>query len=132
MDSIGHRLKELRGKKGLSQNDIAQLLGISRPAYVSYESGTTKPVRRLAQLAAILGTTSDYILTGNKKEEVPTASHSKDSYELIKLLLDDNSITQAAKDKLFLSIMVDNFTPEIISIVRQALRDYIKKHDIQP
>lgn len=72
--TIGERLRELRHNKGLSQNSVAKLLGISRPAYVSYESNNTKPVRRLSGLASILGTTSDYILNGSVQDDENTAS----------------------------------------------------------
>lgn len=62
MITIGERLRILRAKKNFSQEYMAEALGISRPAYVSYETNRTKPVRRLPELARILGVTPDYLL----------------------------------------------------------------------
>ena len=74
MSTIGSRLRDLRVAKGLSQNDVAKHLGISRPAYVSYETDKYKPVRRLPELATILGTTVAYILGTEESSSLrPTA-----------------------------------------------------------
>lgn len=67
------RLRELREAKGLSQSEVAKFLGISRPAYVQYETGKTKPSRTIKKLCALFNVTSDYILgtdveTVDKKE----------------------------------------------------------------
>lgn len=65
MCTIAERLRELRKHKGLSQGEVAKLLGISRPAYVQYETGKTKPSKRLNELCAIFNVSSDYLL-GNE------------------------------------------------------------------
>lgn len=62
MEITACRLRELRKKFGLSQQQVADTLGISRTAYNKYESGIIKPVRKLNELAALFGVTSDYIL----------------------------------------------------------------------
>lgn len=62
MEITACRLRELRQKSGLSQQQVADSLGISRTAYNKYESGVIKPVRKLNELAALFGVTSDYIL----------------------------------------------------------------------
>lgn len=56
------RLRELRKKFGLSQQQVANILGISRTAYNKYESGVIQPVRKINELAALFGVTADYIL----------------------------------------------------------------------
>ena len=43
MITIGERLRILRAKKNFSQEYMAEALGISRPAYVNYETNRTKP-----------------------------------------------------------------------------------------
>ena len=62
MNITGHRLRELREEKGLSQREVAERIGITRAAYNKYERGYSRPVRRLAELACLFGVTSDYIL----------------------------------------------------------------------
>lgn len=39
MSSIGERLRLLRESKGLSQTEVAKLLGVNRTTYVHYETG---------------------------------------------------------------------------------------------
>lgn len=64
------RLKELRKKARLTQVEIAEKLGISQPAYASWERGTKKPTQEnLVRLAQVLNVTIDYLI-GNSEEEI--------------------------------------------------------------
>lgn len=57
------RLKELREKCHLSQNDVAKLLRVSPALISSYERGERTPsLQKLSSLADIYHTTTDYIL----------------------------------------------------------------------
>lgn len=62
MNITALRLRSLREKKGLSQRDVAQMIGITRAAYNKYECGVSRPVRKLAELSALFEVTADYIL----------------------------------------------------------------------
>lgn len=60
----GERLKHMRIAKGLSQKDVAKLLGIDRTTYLKYENGSSNPnLARLMQLANYFNTTPDYLLS---------------------------------------------------------------------
>lgn len=69
MTITSDRLRDLREKKGLSQGEVAKLLGISRPAYVQYEMGKTRPIRKINELCALFNVSADYIL-GNDVEPI--------------------------------------------------------------
>lgn len=57
------RLVNLRNKINKTQQEMANLLGITRPAYTAYESGTRKPdYVILDKIASILETSTDYLL----------------------------------------------------------------------
>lgn len=57
------RLKQLREQKGLLQQDMADLLGISKSAYGFYEQGKRRPdLDTLAALADYFHTTVDHLL----------------------------------------------------------------------
>ena len=84
MITIGERLRILRAKKNFSQEYMAEALGISRPAYVNYETNRTKPVRRLPELARILGVTPDYLLGYESG-----SSTQNDASNIIQLALKD-------------------------------------------
>lgn len=70
-ETMATRIKRLREAAGLSQNDLAKYLGVSRVAINKYENGYSRPVRRLDKLAAILNTTADYLLTGRDASPEP-------------------------------------------------------------
>lgn len=56
MEKLGQRLRELRQDSGLSQSQVAKLVGVSRNAVSQWESGETIPnSRRLARVAKALG-----------------------------------------------------------------------------
>lgn len=57
----GERLKELRLSKGMNPSDMANLLGISRPAYLKYENGQTKTPRKIEELAKYFNVSTDYL-----------------------------------------------------------------------
>lgn len=64
------RLREAREYLGLSQDDVATALKLSRPAVTNIESGTRKvDAVELDQLAELYRRSVDYFLTG-KGEEV--------------------------------------------------------------
>lgn len=62
MNITACRLRKLRKQSGLSQQKVANAIGITRTAYNKYESGVIHPVRKLNELAALFGVTIDYIL----------------------------------------------------------------------
>lgn len=57
------RLKYLRNEKGLSQQNMADYLGISRQGYGKYEDGKSEPDHKtLVKLANYFNVTTDYLL----------------------------------------------------------------------
>jgi putative transcriptional regulator len=66
---FSERLKDLRKQAGLTQVDVAEKLGISQPAYASWERGAKKPTQdNLVKIAQILNVSVDY-LVGNSEEK---------------------------------------------------------------
>lgn len=67
---IGQRVKEVRKKKGYSQQELADLLGKSLRTIQKYENGEIQiTIGMINSIAQKLGTTSTYLLgyeTGNK------------------------------------------------------------------
>lgn len=69
---FGTRLQALRKQRGLSQEALADRLGVSRQAIGKWESGGALPsIDNLLELAAILETTVDYLLTGAEPPAPP-------------------------------------------------------------
>lgn len=60
---IGAKLTELRRKKGLTQNQLAEMLGISAPAVSKWENNSSYPdITLLCPLARALDTNVDTLL----------------------------------------------------------------------
>jgi transcriptional regulator with XRE-family HTH domain len=63
MSTIGSRIKELRLRRGLTQDQIAERLDMTRANFSHYERDNAEPPSAtLSKLADILGTTTDYLL----------------------------------------------------------------------
>ena len=75
MNITSRRLRELRENKKLSQGDVAKFLGISRPTYVGYETGTGSPIRKIKELAALFNVTTDYILGTDIPQKATNPPH---------------------------------------------------------
>lgn len=63
------QLVKLRKSRSKTQEDIAKILGITRPAYTAYETGTRQPdYDSLIKLANYFDVTVDFLLTGERSE----------------------------------------------------------------
>ena len=66
---IARRLSELRKDKGITQSELAEILGVSRTTVANYETGNRTPeYDTLARLADIYQVSCDYIIRGISSE----------------------------------------------------------------
>ncbi len=83
MEGFQQRLYELRRQAGLSQEELADLLGVTRQAVQKWEAGSSRPdMDNLAALADYFGVTLDY-LTGRAEtdaQEPPIIVHQYYSF----------------------------------------------------
>ena len=70
MKSLGTRLRETREAEGLTQEDVAKLLGVSRVIITNIESGTRKvSAEELDKFSKIYGRSMDELVHGKITEE---------------------------------------------------------------
>lgn len=63
MSIFSDRLAELRKKRGLTQQQIADELSVNRVTYTNWEKGNREPsLENVVKLANILDVTTDYLL----------------------------------------------------------------------
>lgn len=87
MTSFTNRLVQLRKKRGLTQQQIADEIGVNRGSYSNWEKGKREPsFENLIKLAYILDTTTDFLLG---KTNIDFGNDSK-VYEEYKKLLSQN------------------------------------------
>lgn len=80
-EDIGTRLREQRSKIGLTQDQLAEKLGVSKRTQGNYESGASDPTASYLSLAAsLLGFDVMYILSGvrttPKNDSLSEVEHS--------------------------------------------------------
>ncbi|MFI3327480.1 MAG: helix-turn-helix transcriptional regulator [Clostridia bacterium] len=67
---LSQRLRKMREYKKLTQQNVADYLGISRPTYTYYETGKTEPnLQTVVKLAQLYGVSTDLIITGKKRKK---------------------------------------------------------------
>ena len=89
------RLKQLRQKKGLTQQEIADLLHVNRVTYTNWEKGKREPsFENLVKLASVLGTSTDYLL-GTSDNYIDL-----EDFETLIKKLPEEEITKLIQDKV--------------------------------
>ncbi len=87
--TFADRLKDLRKKKGLSQNQLAELINVHFAQVSRYERGETKPnAEAMTKLAGALDTTVDYLMNGTSDDIVASAGLDKEIIARLKQIQD--------------------------------------------
>ena len=75
--TLGQKLKEIRKKFSLSQEQLAEIMNVSRQAITKWENeGGLPDVSNLQELSKVFGITVDYLL--NDENELPSLSMKKE------------------------------------------------------
>ncbi len=62
-EELGKKLKDCRMGLGMSQRDVAKLLGVAQPVYQRFEKGTFEcSYEQLVKLCQIYDVSADYLL----------------------------------------------------------------------
>ena len=89
---FSERLKDLRKQANFTQVEVAEKLGISQPAYASWERGAKKPTQEnLIKIAQVLNVSVDY-LVGNSEVKL-------DELDNVELLFRMNSKGMTEEEK---------------------------------
>lgn len=68
--AVGKRLCALRVEKNVTQEEVAKIMGVSRPAYVRWETASNRPKNKIPELAQYFGVTTDYLLYGKDAPQI--------------------------------------------------------------
>ena len=92
--TLGKRIGMLRREKGMKQDELAEILGISPQAVSKWENDQTCPdIALLPKLAEILGVTVDELLSGKKElapvvQLVPTEQRKDIKDMMLRIIVD--------------------------------------------
>lgn len=71
--SLAVRLQKLREEQHLSQEQLAEQLGVSRQAVSKWENEQANPdIENIIKLSKIFGVSNDYLLTGENAPNIET------------------------------------------------------------
>jgi transcriptional regulator with XRE-family HTH domain len=85
--NMGERLRELRLRRNISQEEVARHIGITRSAYSHYEINNRQPVyETLIKLAAYFDVSLDYMIGGTTSKHKTETSDAQDTREIMQLL----------------------------------------------
>lgn len=93
--SLGSRLRDLRGKKKLTQTQVAKRLNLSKATISGYENNIKTPsIDVLIQLSVLYGASTDYILGLEKRKMLLIDGLSESEQEIFNALLEEFKTTK--------------------------------------
>ena len=73
--NLADKITALRRQRGLSQEELADMLDVTRQSVSKWEGGQSVPdIQKILQLSAIFGVTTDYLLKDDEGEEIISRS----------------------------------------------------------
>ncbi len=112
--SIGNRLYQYRRKSGLSQEELAAKLGVSRQAVSKWERAEAAPdTDNLINLSKIYGVTLDELINTDPADSAARSSDSSDD----EINTDDNSENKnVVKNEITKKLMVSRLPITLITV----------------
>ncbi len=97
-ETIGNRIAKFRKEKNMTQEDLANRLGVSSQAVSKWENDASCPdISLLPQLCKVLGITTDELLTGRKDEVKLVPAEQRKSLDNLTLRI---KVDSAQGDKI--------------------------------
>lgn len=97
MVDLGMRLKDLRKKHNLTQQQVADRVWVSKSMVSSYELGTRSPSYEvLIKLSRLFGVTTDYLLGVDKAKTIDASKLSDKQIGIIITLIEEMTKNQDA------------------------------------
>lgn len=103
--TIGEKIQNLRKQRGMSQEQLAEALGVSRQAVSKWEAGQSVPdIDKIISICDYFGVTTDYIL---RNAEMTQSQHevAQNAYNMSEKELDEN-IKKKQRLALLLAIAI--------------------------
>ncbi len=101
--TIGKRIKECREKVGLTQEELAKLLGVSKGAIGNYESDASYPkIENMTKLFEILKTDANYLFQDefNNYTSDDNVAHNLQEINLLQNYRKLDAISKESVEKL--------------------------------
>lgn len=106
MDMLNERIRKLRDEKGINQNDMADVLHVSRSTYSNYERGTVPDTSIIRQIANYYNVSVSYLFGETNERSLNFSAFDTLMNQLDRFQTGDPGAT---------------FPPELLSDLLQAL-----------
>ncbi|MCR5705172.1 MAG: helix-turn-helix transcriptional regulator [Eubacterium sp.] len=89
-ENFNDNLKTARERKGLSQKEVAEKIGVAKSTYSLYESGNREPnVQTIKKISDVLSVSADTLLGLDDEQPINTIAAHFDGTEFTDTELDD-------------------------------------------
>ena len=105
---MSNKLKELRKNSALTQQDIAEVIGVDRSSYSYYENGKASPsFQVLIKIAKVFNVTLDYIVFGDDSKTVQPTAALSDNYSSYSKVDSFVNLSDSEKNLIMYSRLLD-------------------------
>lgn len=91
--AFGHRVRNIRSEKGMTQQELADIVGVNQPVIGSIESRDSQTSKHASKIAQALGVSLDWLLTGSDGNEGTQVNDDKQHYKIGLSVWDDDTPT---------------------------------------
>ena len=99
---IGSRIKELRKQKGLTQQQLGDLINVTKVSISCYEKGNRTPnLETFIDLVNVLDTTPDYLLG----RDIKVVAEEDEDYSIVLPKIDIQIIKELTNEKELLNFL---------------------------
>lgn len=85
---IGNFLKKLRKEKGITQEQLAEILNVSGRTVSRWETGVSKPsTENIKTISLLCGISTDYLIKKNHPLEISLYNIDDQAYKILKDLI---------------------------------------------
>jgi len=129
--SLGDKIRLARMGKGITQQKMADEMGITKAAYSGYETGRRMPdAHKLSQISAILGVSLDYVIDADIPSVSGVIPIRKNVVPLIGTIAAGQPIFASESTEMYLPSDTDMRCDFALRVKGDSMEPYIKNGDI--
>lgn len=119
---LNDKILNLRRQAGMSQEQAAERLKVSRQALSRWENGTAQPAaNNIVEISRLFGVTTDYLLNDEQQsdEDIPAAAQTKQVNSILRAnLIKIAIIAQAAALNVAIQPIAQGVNPHVVLIFK--------------
>ena len=102
MSTMGDRIKFLRERAGLTQEELGDRIGVKKSAIMKYEAGIVENIKRSSVqiMANALGVSPAYLMFGDEIDEKEKAARSENGPKVEELIRLFQGLPENVQDQL--------------------------------